>query len=259
MMNTHTENTAPTVRAHQDIMDALAGGGRVSILTGAGVSVASDIPDFKSTDENWEDELSRMEVISRPYFEAHPEHFWEVYAELLLPKVDVAPNAFHHWVAQLEASPSHPQVTVITQNVDGLHVGAGSSDVIEVHGSARRLRCVQDECPVQQLPLEEELLNVIRAGDMPRCATCSSVLKPDTVLFGESVHDFTRARDAVILSHTLLVVGTSLDVGPVNMLPQIGQEKNMLQRAVWVNQEAPPSGYQFQVQVLGDLAELFTV
>lgn len=179
------------------------------VLTGAGVSTESGIPDFRSAGGIWA-RFDPYEVASIDAFRRDPERVWEFYALRLDVLAEAQPNAAHHAIAELEARGLVE--AVITQNVDRLHVAAGSCEPIEVHGSIGRavcLGCGREEDDVRPLlPL-------------PRCADCAAILKPGVVMFGELLPAsvIERATTLACGAALLLVVGTSLEVWPVAGLP----------------------------------------
>src|SRR5581483_1589090 len=144
-------------------------------LTGAGVSTESGIPDFRSADGIWA-QYDPYEVASIDAFRRDPARVWEFYARRLAVLDGARPNAGHHALAELERRGL--LATVVTQNVDGLHAAAGSREVIEVHGSIARARCLRCGAVV---PRDE----VVRLLPVPACPHCGAVLKPDVVMFGE--------------------------------------------------------------------------
>jgi NAD-dependent deacetylase len=179
------------------------------VLTGAGVSTESGIPDFRSAGGVWA-QYDPYEVASIEAFHRDPERVWEFYALRLDVLADAMPNPAHVALADLE-SQELVQV-VVTQNVDGLHSAAGSRDVIEVHGSIASAECLA--CGRREERVRELL-------PLPRCADCGSVLKPGVVMFGEllPVQAIERATKLAQNAELLLVVGTSLEVWPVAGLP----------------------------------------
>ena len=180
------------------------------VLTGAGVSTESGIPDFRSATGIWR-RFDPYEVASIDAFRRDPERVWEFYALRLDVLADARPNPAHRALAELEAAGLVQ--AIVTQNVDRLHVDAGSRDVVEVHGSigtAVCLACGRREDDVRSLlPL-------------PRCADCGAVLKPGVVMFGELLPAGAIARATALAQNAelLLVVGTSLEVWPVAGLPE---------------------------------------
>jgi NAD-dependent deacetylase len=180
------------------------------VLTGAGVSTESGIPDFRSASGIWA-QYDPYEVASIEAFHRDPERVWEFYAHRLDVLADAAPNPAHVALAELESLGLVQ--AVITQNVDRLHAAAGSRDVIEVHGSIAAAVCLA--CGRREEHVRELL-------PLPRCADCGAVLKPGVVMFGEllPVEAIDRATALAQNAELLLVVGTSLEVWPVAGLPE---------------------------------------
>jgi NAD-dependent deacetylase len=180
------------------------------VLTGAGVSTESGIPDFRSATGIWA-QYDPYEVASIDAFRRDPERVWEFYARRLDVLAQASPNAAHEALAELESRGLVQ--AVVTQNVDRLHAAAGSRQVIEVHGSIGRAVCLA-------CGREEEDVRALLP--LPRCADCGAVLKPAVVMFGEllPVAAIDRATAIARAAALLLVVGTSLEVWPVAGLPE---------------------------------------
>jgi NAD-dependent deacetylase len=199
-------------------------------LTGAGVSTESGIPDFRSAGGIWQ-RFDPYEVASIDAFHRDPARVWEFYALRLDVLADARPNAAHHALAALERTGLVR--AVVTQNVDRLHAAAGSREVIEVHGTVARARCLRCATVVEG----EELRTMM---PLPRCPSCGAVPKPDVVMFGEllPVEAFDRATRLAREAALLLVVGSSLEVWPVAGLP----EKTLAHggRLAIVNRDATP-------------------
>jgi NAD-dependent deacetylase len=182
------------------------------VLTGAGVSTESGIPDFRSRDGIWA-QYDPMEYATLQAFRRDPVKVWDFYARRLGVLQAAEPNAAHLALARLEAGGWVE--AVVTQHVDRLHERAGSRDVVEVHGSLRTSSCL--ECGHV-----EGFERVVELLPTPRCPRCGAVLKPDVVMFGELLpaaaidRAFALARQAALL----LVVGSSLEVHPVAGLPE---------------------------------------
>ena len=178
------------------------------VLTGAGISTESGIPDFRSPTGIWA-EVDPMEYASLHAFRADPEKVWSFYAKRSDMLSGAEPNEGHRAIAELEQRGLVK--AVITQNIDLLHTRAGSQDVVEVHGSIRTASC--PECGATH-PLEESMLPV------PRCE-CGAVLKPDVVFFGELLPqaEIDRAYELARSAALMLVVGSALEVFPVADLP----------------------------------------
>jgi NAD-dependent deacetylase len=182
------------------------------VLTGAGVSTESGIPDFRSPTGIWA-QYDPMEYATISAFRRDPEKVWDFYAKRLDVLSAAEPNAAHRALARLERDGWVR--AVITQNIDRLHERAGSQDVIEVHGSVRTSSCL--DCG-ERVPFDE----VVARLPVPACATCGAVLKPDVVMFGEllPVEAIDRATELAREAALMLVVGSSLEVWPVAGLPQ---------------------------------------
>ncbi len=185
------------------------------VLTGAGISTESGIPDFRSPTGIWA-EYDPMEYATIDAFRRDPVKVWEFYALRFEVLTRAEPNVGHLALAQLER---HGLVrAVVTQNIDGLHERAGSRDVVEVHGSIRTARCL--ECG-EQVPLDA-VVAALRTAPAPSCARCGAILKPDVVMFGEllPVDAIERATELARRAGLLLVVGSTLEVYPVAGLPE---------------------------------------
>ena len=186
------------------------------VLTGAGISTESGIPDFRSPTGLWA-EFDPREYATIEAFRADPEKVWRFYAPRISMLVDARPNAAHLALAELERVGLVR--AVVTQNIDLLHERAGSSDVVEVHGSIRTATCLQCGASAS-LSRVLELL-AARAGKAPRCDSCAAVLKPDVVFFGEVLPEEAseRAYELARAARLMLVVGSSLEVFPIAGLP----------------------------------------
>ncbi|MDH3226123.1 MAG: NAD-dependent deacylase [Thermoleophilia bacterium] len=187
-------------------------------LTGAGMSTESGIPDFRSAEGMWQ-RFDPMEVASLQTFLRKPERFWQFHR----PRIDmlsaVAPNPAHEAIAELQRR--RVLHSLVTQNIDRLHSRAGSTDVIEVHGSLSRGECLQCQA---MTTLEELVVKADGAADgVPRCDACGFQLKSGVVMFGESLPaaEISAAYEAAERADVILVVGSSLQVAPVSELPSI--------------------------------------
>jgi NAD-dependent deacetylase len=187
----------------------------VVVLTGAGISTESGIPDFRSATGLWA-EYDPMEYATIRAFRRDPVKVWEFYALRFSVLTEAKPNAGHFALAELERRGLVK--AIVTQNIDGLHQAAGSRDVLEVHGSIRTAVCL--DCG-QQVPLEEVVAS-LQDRPAPLCPRCGAILKPDVVMFGELLPEAAMQR-AIELARTaglLLAVGSSLEVYPVAGLPE---------------------------------------
>jgi NAD-dependent deacetylase len=186
------------------------------VLTGAGISTPSGIPDFRSKDSGLWERYDPFEVASLSSFRYHPEKFFNWLRPLAGEIMHAEPNAAHYGLYNLEQA-DHIS-TVITQNIDGLHQRAGSKRVLEVHGGLSTLTCTG--C-FHQVSADRYKDDYLERGEMPRCPDCNSILKPDIVLFGEQLpfRTWMQAQEASKMCDVMIVAGSSLEVLPVAGLP----------------------------------------
>jgi NAD-dependent deacetylase len=185
------------------------------VLTGAGVSTESGIPDFRSPTGIWA-EFDPLEFASLPAFRADPEKVWSFYKPRIAMLTEAEPNAAHRALAQLEEAGFVE--AVVTQNIDLLHERAGSRRVVEVHGSIRSATC--PSCGSSYV--RDDVIAKLEEADAPRCDDCGAALKPDVVFFGELLpaDAVERAFELARQARLLLVVGSSLEVHPIAALPE---------------------------------------
>jgi NAD-dependent deacetylase len=182
------------------------------VLTGAGISTESGIPDFRSPTGIWA-RYDPMEYATIDAFVADPAKVWDFYGRRLAVLGDAQPNDGHRALAELERRGWVE--AVVTQNIDRLHELAGTRELVEVHGSIRTSSCL--DCGTV-VPMEE----VVSLLPVPHCPRCGRVLKPDVVMFGELLPaaEIARAEQLAREAGVLLVVGSSLEVHPVAALPR---------------------------------------
>jgi NAD-dependent deacetylase len=185
------------------------------VLTGAGVSTESGVPDFRSASGIWA-EFDPREYATLGAFRRDPEKVWRFYAPRFAMLTEAEPNAAHLALAALERRGLVR--AVITQNIDLLHQRAGSAEVIEVHGTIRTSSCPGCEA---SYPLAE-VVPLIEVHDAPPCPACGAILKPDVVFFDELLPEGAIERATALAEEAglLLVVGSSLEVYPVADLPR---------------------------------------
>ncbi len=182
----------------------------ICVFTGAGVSCASGIPDFRSADGLYNRssgyKYSPEEIISHTFFVQNPEIFYDFYKNNML-YLDARPNSAHMYFADLERRGKN--VSVVTQNIDGLHSLAGSKNVMEIHGSVLRNYCTRCAKPYSAEYIKS-------AEGVPRCKEDSAIIKPDVVLYEEPLDEavVNRAIDAILNAELMIVAGTSLSVYP---------------------------------------------
>jgi NAD-dependent deacetylase len=192
---------------------------RAIALTGAGISVESGIPDFRSPGGLWS-QFDPLEYATIHAFRTHPAKVWELLKEMDRIITAARPNPAHYALAELEAKGM--LLGIITQNVDNLHQAAGSKKVVEYHGNAHRFVC--DSCrgqhPRETLDFEQT----------PLYCHCGGLIRPDVVFFGEPIPAAARDEaEALARSCDLvLIIGTSGEVSPANYLPQIAKDHGAL-------------------------------
>lgn len=218
----------------------------IVFLTGAGVSSSAGVKTFEELDEAWSLDEPRHVVFSLPYFLQEPVKFWSAYRRFRNSLYSAHPTDFHYAVAHLEKSHN---VTVLTQNIDTLHTKAGSSNVIEHHGSISHLRCLR--C-LQRFDVQGSLQPI----GIPFCPDCKFPLKPDVSLFFEGVQGMRQAREAIDNCDLLVVAGTRLQVGPINELPYHAQFREDPPDMLWINTSPPPENYAFTHSTLASSDEV---
>ena len=193
------------------------------VLTGAGIQTASGIPDFRGLNGIYtKNKIKATEILTERYFREYTEDFYEFYTNnLLYPEAE--PNIGHRWLKELE---NHGKsITIITQNIDGLHTKAGSQDVYEIHGNAQHYICTfcksrfNTNILAEKWPKKDKIV--------PICPFCKHVLKPDIVLYedpielpeSQQIYGFVEKCDLV------LILGTQLEVQPANLIPVEASEK----------------------------------
>ncbi|MGH2781505.1 MAG: SIR2 family NAD-dependent protein deacylase [Thermoleophilaceae bacterium] len=225
------------------------------VLTGAGVSVPSGIPDFRSPGSGLWENVDPMEVAHIDAWRRDPDRFWRFYGERFASLVDKEPNDAHLALAELERRGLIR--AVITQNIDRLHRRAGTERLVEVHGSIERSVCLR--CG-GRVPLERLIDRLRDGGGAPECPACVVPLKPDVVLFGELLPEQAMAdAQALALDSDLMVcVGSSLEVYPVAGLPAMTRGSGG--RIALVTQGPTPYDGDADVKLDGDVvAELRAV
>lgn len=188
-------------------------------LTGAGISVESGIPDFRSPGGLWE-RFDPMEYATINAFTENPEKIWKMLIEMEGVVAQAEPNPAHTALAELEKMGLLS--SIVTQNIDGLHQKAGSKKVVEFHGNAGRLICLEGcgRWPADDFRSHKQ------TGTIPRCPECATILKPDVVFFGEPIppEALTHSFELVQNCRVMLVVGTSATVAPASNLPLLARQ-----------------------------------
>lgn len=214
----------------------VAGAERIVFVTGAGISRESGIPTFRGSDGLWR-KHDAMKLATIEAFEEDPKLVWEWYSDRRKNILAARPNPGHAAVAELEG---HASVSVLTQNVDGLHQRAGSTDVVELHGSIVRIRCTSCDY-IEEVPGD-------LPGGPPLCA-CGALLRPDVVWFGEELPRdvWRRAVNLASSCDLMIIAGTSLEVSPANTLPIHARRAGA--RLVEVNPDPTPMSHMMDVVV----------
>lgn len=228
--------------------DALRSATKVAVLTGAGVSAESGVPTFRASDGLWEGH--RIEEVATPMgFEANPELVWRFYNGRRVNVAKVQPNPGHFALVELERR-FGDGFAVATQNVDGLHLVAGSKTVYEVHGCLRRTRCTNCE-RVEDRGLED-------LGNRPLCPHCGGYLRPDIVWFNESLPEdvWMKAMVAAQECDVFLVVGTSAVVYPAaNLIPIAKRAKHPGATVIECNLDRTAASKQADIGLYGPSGE----
>jgi NAD-dependent deacetylase len=222
-----SEETLSGIRFAADI---ILGSKQIVVLTGAGISTPSGIPDFRSANNGLWEKYDPFEVASLSTFRYHPEKFYQWIRSLAVDIHAANPNAAHLSMARLEKL-GYVQ-TIITQNIDMLHQRAGSENVLEVHGSIQSLICVR--C-YHKFDTQRFTVEILERGEVPYCPDCGGVLKPDLILMGEQLPAkiWLKALEASKKCDLMIVAGSSLEVLPVAGLPMRALENGA--RLVLIN------------------------
>lgn len=235
---------------------------RMAALTGAGISVASGIPDFRSKDGLWS-KYDPGVYASYQRFIQDPSFFWEMHIDIMHLLRGAEPNPAHKTLAALENQGKLQGI--ITQNIDGLHQRAGSRVVYELHGTNETCSCTicgkkyETRTIADHLFLfeKEELINLIRKGkEIPTCG-CGGWIKPDVVLFGEMmpVKPLRAAETLAASCDFLLVVGTSLQVQPAASIPFVAKKTGG--NLGIINNESGPLDWIADCVVIGNAEGVF--
>jgi NAD-dependent deacetylase len=249
-----TEPASPALASPTAIEDAaelVRKAKRAVALTGAGISTPSGIPDFRSEGTGLWSRDEPLEVASLSAFRMAPERFFRWFRPLASQIVDAQANPAHLALAELEQAGCLK--TIITQNIDGLHQKAGSTCVLETHGTMRTLTCTS--C-YQKHEAELFLQSFIDEGKIPVCSLCRGILKPDVILFGEQLpHSaWMQAQRAARQCDLMLVAGSSLEVLPVAGLPMQALDRGA--HLIVVNNTPTYVNVRADVAILDDVASV---
>jgi NAD-dependent deacetylase len=227
------------------LREALVKAERVAALTGAGISAESGVPTFRGAGGLWRN-YNVMELATPHAFARDPKLVWEFYnwRRNLITGLTINPG--HKALVDLETRLSH--FTLITQNVDGLHLKAGSKNLLEIHGNLWKVRCTK--CHTVTLDMSSNM------GPLPKCQECGGLLRPHVVWFGESL-DFAllnRAIEAARSCQVMLVIGTSAIVQPAASLALEAKEAGAV--VAEINLEETPNSEMMDFVLPGKSGEI---
>lgn len=220
----------PQVDIPSELTERLRAARRVCVLTGAGVSAESGLATFREAQSGLWARFRPEDLATPDAFRRDPELVWNWYRWRRKLAQQASPNPAHRALAEMQARVS--DFTLVTQNVDGLHQRAGNENVVELHGSLNRARCLREDVVIA--------LGETPEGVMPRCSRCGAMLRPDVVWFGEALPGaaLQAAMEAATTCDVFLSVGTSGLVAPASSLaPLAGQGGAVV---VVVNPDAAP-------------------
>jgi NAD-dependent deacetylase len=247
-----------TLTAIDTVVELLRNAKRTVVLTGAGISTPSGIPDFRSEGTGLWSRDEPLEVASLSTFRTDPERFFVWFRPLASLIFNAKPNLAHIALAKLEnANLIH---SIITQNIDALHHKAGSKNVIEMHGTLRTLSCTQ--C-FHKAEAQIYLKAFVEQGELPCCPKCNSLMKPDAILFGEQLPQgawYNAQRDCRQCD-LMLVAGSSLEVLPVAGLPMQAIDRGahlviINNTSTYLNVRADETIHEDVAEVIPAIAEL---
>jgi len=226
----------------------LQGSSRTFALTGAGISTESGIPDYRSADTGLWNKFDPMKVASASALRRDPAAFYQNNLKRWITYSGAEPNSAHYALAHLEREGY--LMGVITQNIDGLHRKAGSQKVWEVHGHLRTCHCF--DCK-SSYPFEFLISQFENGTNPPRCSKCNGILRPDIVLFEDSMgDDYFQATKVLSGCQLLIVVGSSLQVYPVASLPDYARQ------LVIINKDETPWDGQADLVIQEKSGQVFT-
>ncbi len=212
------------------LIEQLRAARHIAILTGSGISTESGIPTFRDGQNSLWKDFDIRDYASVDGYLRNPQRVWDWYVERRVQMDSVEPNPGHFALAQMEQHGA--RVSILTQNIDGLHQRAGSSEVIELHGNIHRSRCYREHTLVDTWPETAER--------PPRCPDCGGPLRPDVVWFGEMLPDeaLAAAERAARECDLFFSIGTSAVVYPAAALPLVAARRRT--SVVEVNLEETP-------------------
>ena len=233
----------------KELSEIIKNSNNIVFFGGAGVSTASGIPDFRSANGLFNEKLnmtiSPEQLVSHSYYLKYPKEFFNFYRAKLIYE-DAKPNDCHIALAKLEKI--NKVKAIVTQNIDGLHQAAGSKNVFELHGSVHRNYCTK--CNAFY-----DVSFILNSKDIPLCTKCYSIVKPDVVLYEESLDDdvIKGAVTAISKADTLIIGGTSLVVYPAASLINYFRGKNL----VLINKSTTSADSNADLIINDDISKVF--
>lgn len=221
----------------------------IVVFTGAGISTPSGIPDFRSADGIYnqitKSEYKPEDIISHSFFYSHTKEFYDFYRSKMIYQ-SAKPNLAHLYFSKLENEGKN--ITIVTQNIDGLHQEAGSKRVYELHGSIQRNYC--EKC--SKFFDLDYIVNY--KGSIPKCDKCGGIIKPDVVLYDEPLNDdiVNRSILAIMSCEMLIVIGTSLNVYPAAGFLRYFRGRYL----VCINKEKTPLDNNMDLVIHDDIIEV---
>ena len=251
-METFHNNFSPDIRvAIKNASALIRSTKRGVVLTGAGISTPSGIPDFRSPVDGLWSKYNPMEVASLSAFRYQPEKFLDWFHPLAKKIFQALPNPAHQALVDMENAGFLR--AIVTQNIDGLHQRAGSTSVLEMHGTLESLSCIG--C-FTNYPSEKFISPYIENRETPRCTECGQILKPDIILYEEQLprRTWLDALEACRNCRFILVAGSSLEVTPVATLPLEALENKA--KLILINQSPTYLDPRADVLLRGDVADI---
>ena len=211
IISSGTEDTLPA-----ELVNRLRTAKFCVVLTGAGISAESGVPTFRDADNGLWSTFNLEELATPEGFIKNPQKVWEWYQHRRETIKDVKPNPGHYALAQLEDY--YEEFCLITQNIDGLHVLAGSKNILELHGNIHRNKCFEEGTIIKDLPKGDE--------SPPRCPNCQGFIRPDVVWFNELLpgYELSKANEVSSQCNVFISAGTSAIVYPAADLPLIAKK-----------------------------------
>ena len=229
---------------------------KITVFTGAGLSTASGLKDFRGNNGLYKEKINVEEILTLPFFLEYPEAFYKFYWRKLAMSENIKPNIAHEFIKEYQELGYID--SVITQNIDGLDTKTGTKDVIELHGNANKFYC--RKCKKRYSIDEINIEDIV-----PICTECGAIIRPNIVLYGEEIEEYKlwQAKEQISNANTLLVIGTTLKVNPAasmvhDYLSQTRYDKN--KKIFIINKgETDFDGFSSITKYDGDVTEVAKV